>query len=115
MKYLIYAGIAPGANPTVNELLTKKVDAGGNVGNLLFINAVAQSLCVNGDEIYSITHYRAEFSDLDIEKINSEYDAFILPLADAFRDDNISQLEKLTVTVKKAKDPLRCYRCRSAG
>lgn len=105
MKYLIYAGIAPGANPTVNELLTKKVDAGGNVGNLLFINAVAQSLCVNGDEIYSITHYRAEFSDLDIEKINSEYDAFILPLADAFRDDNISQLEKLTVTVKKLRIP----------
>lgn len=32
MKYLIYAGIAPGANPTVNELLTKKVDAGGKCG-----------------------------------------------------------------------------------
>lgn len=105
MKYLVYAGIMPGANPTINELLTKKVDAGGNVGNLLFINAVAQSLNVNGDEQFFITNYRADFSESEIDKINSEYDAFILPLADAFRDDNIAQLKKMAVSIKKMKIP----------
>ncbi len=48
MKYLVYAGIEPGANPTLQEILIKKVDVGANVGNLLFINAAAQSLSPSG-------------------------------------------------------------------
>ena len=45
----MYAGIAPRTNPSIEDLLTKKYDAGGNVGNLMFINAVGESTDPKGD------------------------------------------------------------------
>ena len=105
MKVLMYAGIEPGANPTIGDILTKKYDVGDNTGNLLFINAVAESLgLMNGDRIV-ITHYRTNFSDSEIAMLNEKYDCFILPMADAFREDNIQQLKCLTKLIKKLQIP----------
>lgn len=103
MKILMYAGIKPGENPSIEDLLTKKYDVGGNIGNLLFINAVGESIDPNGKNTVEITHYRANPSDA--QKINSYFDRFILPLADAFRDDNIVQLNRMTALIKKLTIP----------
>lgn len=105
MKVLIYAGIAPGITPSIEELLTKKYDCGGNVGNLMFINAVAESINIQSDIEFIPTQYRADFTDAEIDWINSEFSYFILPLADAFRNDNIKQLHNLSESIKKLRIP----------
>lgn len=103
MKVLMYAGIAPRENPSIEDLLTKRYDVGDNVGNLLFINAVGESIDPEGKNTVEITHYRADVSEA--EKINERFDCFILPLADAFRDDNIEQLKRMTCLIKKLTIP----------
>ena len=99
----MYAGIAPRTNPSIEDLLTKKYDAGGNVGNLMFINAVGESTDPKGDNYVEITHYRADVTNA--ETINRNFDCFLLPLADAFRDDNVAQLKRLTALIKKLRIP----------
>lgn len=105
MKILIYAGIAPGIMPSIEDLVTKRYDCGGNVGNLMFINAVAESMNIQSGIEFIPTQYRANFTDAEIDWINSEFSYFILPLADAFRNDNIKQLQNLSSSIKKLKIP----------
>lgn len=105
MKYLVCSGVEFKADPSINDILTIKSEVGGNVGNLLFIQAVTESLYKTGEEVFTATVYQSVFSDEEIDKINNEYDAFILPLADAFRDDNILQLKNYAKTISKLRIP----------
>jgi hypothetical protein len=80
---------------------------GGNCGNLLFINAVVRALMTDEHTEFYPTYYRADFSQAEIEFANETFDGFILPMADAFRDDNIQYLEGLTRFIERLKIP--CY------
>jgi len=63
---------------------------GMNVGNLLFGQAVYRTLSVPGTDIvpngYLTT--RSGVEDKYIQRINDEFDGFVVPLANAFRQVN---------------------------
>lgn len=105
MKILIYSGCEPYINSSTKDLVSNKHDCGGNIGNLLFLNAVAESVNITDDIEFISTYYRADYTDAEIDRINAECEYFILPLADAFREDNIPKLESLTCLIKKLRIP----------
>ncbi|MCD7859229.1 MAG: polysaccharide pyruvyl transferase family protein, partial [Firmicutes bacterium] len=49
--------------------------------------------------------YKNIYTDEAIEKINREFDGFILPLADFFREDQTQNISNLTRTIKKLTIP----------
>lgn len=61
------------------------------------------------DTIIDVDYYGVErcYTDKDIDRINEEYDAYICPLADAFRDAFTEKLIKYANFFKKLKIP--CY------
>ena len=104
-KYLIRAGFNPleffDFNPNA---YIRKDYVGGNSGNQLFAYGVMNALQTE-DTVLEYS-YNATFSDNEIDKINQTYDAYILPMADAFRNDYIHELQRITNTVKKLKIPV---------
>ncbi|HEY9290991.1 MAG TPA: polysaccharide pyruvyl transferase family protein [Microlunatus sp.] len=81
-----------------------------NSGNMLFGEAVHKMLSVPGTEVVSSGYVtdRVELSRLPetIEKINSEFDAFVIPLANAFRPSFRSQLRRLTRLIRRLDMPV---------
>lgn len=76
---------------------------GNNAGNLIFSQASHKILQTSGTEVVA-NGFRASATDAD--RINEEYDAFVVPLANAFRvsftdhlNDLSSLIEKLTIPV----------------
>lgn len=106
-KYLMRGGMSPLDNMSA-EMVLQNNSIGGNTGNLLYAYSVFRNI-VNENVRIDIDYYGMErfYTDEDIERINQEYDAYICPLADAFRDSFIPQLEKFTALFKKLKIP--CY------
>lgn len=74
---------------------------GSNTGNLLFAYSMEKALSTENTEVVS-NHY--SLNTKDCEKINDEYSAFVIPLANAFRPNNI-ELERLVSFVEKLKIP----------
>ncbi len=76
---------------------------GGNVGNLIYAYSVYRTLTTEGVTItpdyYKIDHTKAD-------EINEKYDCYIIPLADAFREDFRPSLRKYTKLFKKLKIPV---------
>ena len=82
---------------------------GTNSGNLLYAYGVFRTLLTE-DTMIDMDHYAVEgrrFSEEDIEYINSEYDAYVLPMADAFRDDFRNKLLYYSQFFSKLTIP--CY------
>lgn len=82
---------------------------GGNVGNLIYANSVLRALMTGQDVEIEADHYYGEFgkyTDRDAERINSEYEAYIIPFADAFRSDFIRSMKRLTSFIKKLTIPV---------
>ena len=103
-KILLHCGMSPFDNPTIGEIIINKYSIGSNLGNLMYANSVARTLLTENSEIVS-TYYQYDYSDEEIDRINSEYDSFIIPLADAFRREFIPQLNKLTSFINRLKIP----------
>lgn len=61
------------------------------------------------DTILDVDYFGAEkgYTDREVSRINEEYDAYICPLADAFRDDFEEKLRKITSFIEKLTIP--CY------
>ncbi|MDO5126677.1 MAG: polysaccharide pyruvyl transferase family protein [Eubacteriales bacterium] len=82
---------------------------GTNSGNLLYAYSVLRLLWNEGVEV-DMDHYAVEgnrFSETDIDEINRKYSAYILPLADAFRDDFREKLVRYARFIDKLTIP--CY------
>ncbi|MDE6052458.1 MAG: polysaccharide pyruvyl transferase family protein [Lachnospiraceae bacterium] len=82
---------------------------GTNSGNLLYAYGVFRTLLTE-DTMIDMDHYAVEgrrFSEEDIEYINSEYDAYVLPMADAFRNDFRNKLLYYSQFFSKLTIP--CY------
>jgi exopolysaccharide biosynthesis predicted pyruvyltransferase EpsI len=80
-----------------------------NIGNLLFAHATYKILNTNKNELF-IDQYAATLSDSfsddkNIEQINNEFDIFILPLCNSFRNDYKKELRRLTKLINKIKIP----------
>ena len=83
----------PGAEEEISEVI-KHDFLGSNAGNMLYLYSVCKSLHTAGSFL-AVDHYHGEgnrFTDQDIDYINSQYDAYIVPLADAFRNDFAGKL-----------------------
>ncbi len=103
MKYLIRAGklafdkYLPEYDYLVNTY-------GSNSGNLLYTYSVEKSL-TNSDTVFFPIGYNFKENIKHIQYYNSNYDAFILPLANAFRHNFISQLLDITNFIEKLSIP----------
>jgi hypothetical protein len=76
---------------------------GGNVGNLVYQYSVIRTLMT---EDTTITPDYYDFHPRRAKEINENYDAYVIPLADAFREDFVPSLRKYTQLIKKLTIPV---------
>ncbi|MFB9860018.1 polysaccharide pyruvyl transferase family protein [Salinicoccus siamensis] len=101
-RYLIRSGIAPTDLQGPAEMIFKN-SIGGNVGNLIYAYSIYRNLMTEDVEIVP-DRYRINENDADM--INKYYDAYIIPLADAFRDSFVDSLKKYTKLFEKLTIPV---------
>jgi hypothetical protein len=76
---------------------------GDNVGNLMFSDATHRVMSTEGTEIDS---NRFGSRPEDADKINETYDAFVVPLANAFRPSFQEALDRLSELIEKLTIPV---------
>lgn len=103
-KILMHCGFAPFDNPSIHDIISRKVKIGDNTGNFFFPNGVMKAILKEDIEIIP-NYYKLDFCDNDIEKINEEYSYFLMPLADAFRHGNEKVLIQLTNFINRLRIP----------
>ncbi|MCQ2507629.1 MAG: polysaccharide pyruvyl transferase family protein [Dorea sp.] len=93
-KYLMRGGMSPLDVYTPDQVHATN-SIGANSGNLLYAFGVYRTLMTEDVQI-DMDYYGVErsYTDADIDRINEEYDAYICPLADAFRDEFRGKLLK---------------------
>lgn len=81
---------------------------GTNTGNLLFSGSMERALSVPGTQVVpdSFELQRQITTSSIAGRINSEFDALVLPLANAFRPEFLRPLRKLTEIIKKVTIPV---------
>lgn len=106
-KILMRGGMTPLDNMSP-EYVIKNNSIGANSGNLLYAFGVYRTLMTE-DTIIDMDYYGVErsYTDKDIDRINQEYDAYVCPLADAFRDAFTDKLKKYTHFFNRLTIP--CY------
>lgn len=116
-RILIRAGISPLENFSAADILlsdNRIKDYGNNVignnnGNMLYAFSVIRTIMKDEDYIIDADHYLHEaYKSLDdeIEYINSTYDMYVLPLANAFRYKYRFALSRLTDFIERIKIPV---------
>lgn len=110
MRILLRSGKAPETvlGPEASLARNKSGVFGANVGNFLFSHAVHELLSRPGVEVVpdSMSLEQPGISDAHIASINEEFDALVLPLANAFRPSFLPWLDRLTRVVSKAEIPV---------
>lgn len=101
-RYLIRSGIAPTEIKKPAEMIINN-SIGGNVGNLIYAYSIYRNLMTEDVEIIP-DRYRINENDADM--INKYYDAYIIPLADAFRDTFVGKLKSYTKLIEKLTIPV---------
>lgn len=101
-RYLIRSGIAPTDLKKPAEMILKN-SIGGNVGNLIYAYSIYRNLMTEDVEIVP-DRYRINEHDADM--INKYYDAYIIPLADAFRDTFVDSLKRYTKLFERLTIPV---------
>lgn len=102
-KILMRSGMTPFDKFNPSKVIGENA-IGSNSGNLVYAYSVYRALMTEDTEIDS-TYYTLSYSDEEIEYINETYDSFIIPLADAFRDNYIDSLRATAKLVRKLKIP----------
>lgn len=82
-KILMRAAMNPLDNWDSAKVIAKNM-IGGNAGNMLFSYSVARTLMCD-DVVIDTTLTDRKFTDAEVDRINQEYECFVLPLANAFR------------------------------
>jgi hypothetical protein len=101
-RILLRSGKSPYDVVPVEEALHRDVIA-TNSGNLIFSDATHKILQTPGTEVVS-NGVRTEVAAAG--RINEEYDAFVVPLANAFRPSFEAQLKRLTRLIGKLRIPV---------
>lgn len=102
-KFLIRAGFNPTINYKPTDFLRKNL-VGDNLGNMLFAYGAMNALWTE-DTIIEQLYDKPIYTEKDIEYINT-FDAFVLPMADAFRISYIPQLRSYISLIKKLHIPV---------
>ncbi|OQR64209.1 polysaccharide pyruvyl transferase [Streptomyces maremycinicus] len=101
-RILLRSGKSPFDVVPVEEALHRDVIA-TNSGNLIFSDAAHKILTTPDSEVFS-NGMRTDVSAA--ARINEEYDAFVVPLANAFRPTFEQPLQRLTRLISKLKIPV---------
>ncbi|MEU3616810.1 polysaccharide pyruvyl transferase family protein [Streptomyces sp. NPDC006872] len=101
-RILLRSGKSPFDVVPVEEALHRDVIA-TNAGNLIFSDAAHKILTAPGTEVFS-NGMRTDVKAAS--QINEEYDAFVVPLANAFRPTFEPGLQRLTRLIGKLKIPV---------
>ncbi|GEL04712.1 polysaccharide pyruvyl transferase family protein [Rummeliibacillus stabekisii] len=102
-KYLIRSGITPFQTFSPAEMIVNN-SIGGNVGNLIYAYSVYRTLMTDENVEFVPDYYKINPKDADY--INETYDAYLIPLADAFRKDFVPTLRRYTQLINKLKIPV---------
>lgn len=76
---------------------------GSNSGNLLYQYSILKALMTSEEDILEANYY--EPFRYSAEYVNENFDVFIIPMADAFRDSFVTELRQLTEFVKRLRIP----------
>ncbi len=106
-RILLRAGKDPWLGLGPKETLARGV-LGGNSGNLLFAEAVHRGLSVSGTDVVANRYAgeRQTLSEDRVAEINEGYDAFVVPLANAFRPSFVDNLDRLTSLIRRLDMPV---------
>ncbi|PTX53722.1 polysaccharide pyruvyl transferase WcaK-like protein [Melghirimyces profundicolus] len=99
---IIRSGMSPFDKFDVPHILLNN-SIGGNVGNLVYQYSVFRTLMTEGT---TITPDYYDFDPNRADEINEKYDMYVIPLADAFREQFVPSLRKYTKLIKKLKIPV---------
>lgn len=114
-RILMRAAKSPLEDLSVEEILHYD-KMGTNPGNMLFAHSVCRAVMTDDDtQIDAIETYNVEFTDEMVKEYNKKYDLFIIPLANAFRYQFISELDNITNLVKRLKIPCIVIGCGIQG
>lgn len=83
--------------------IINKNSIGGNVGNLIYAYGVYRTLLTE-DTVIDADYYSRDSKKAN--QINENYDCYIIPLADAFRESFVNELREYTRLIKKLKIPV---------
>lgn len=101
-KILIGSGLSPFDIMPYEKLIDL---LHGNVGNLVYGNGVYRALMTEPDMELVSTNYRLDYSEEEIERFNSEFECFVIPMADSIRPGFSLEFQGLTRLVKALKIP----------
>jgi len=76
---------------------------GKNSGNLVFSEAAFRALSRTGTEV-TVSNFKDLFGEVD--RVNAEFDAVVLPFANAFRDSYLPTLERFTEFIRGLRIPV---------
>lgn len=76
---------------------------GSNSGNLLYQYSVLKAVMTSENDVLEANYY--EPFRYSAEYVNENFDVFIIPMADAFRDSFVIELRQLTAFIKQLKIP----------
>ena len=94
--------------PIPSEIVLAQNTIANNVGNLIFGQAVHRTLSVPGAELIPNGYLasRAGLNGNYIQRVNDEFDGFVIPLANAFRTAFLPNLQRLTRMVQQLRIPV---------
>ncbi|MBQ1048611.1 polysaccharide pyruvyl transferase family protein [Micromonospora sp. C51] len=95
-------------SPEHSLALYKQGIFGRNVGNLVFTEAVHKLISVPGTEVVS-NSFLSERPGVDqayVDRINEQFDMFVVPLANAFRPTFLENLKRLTWVIENLRIPV---------
>lgn len=101
-KILLRAGKSPEQVFSAHETLDNN-PIGNNSGNLMFAAAAHKLLSTAGTEVVPTTLRYGQWTP---ERVNEEFDAFVLPLANAFRPKFEAELLTITRLIEKLQIPV---------
>ena len=101
-KILVRTGLSPIEETPISDILAYNL-IGGNVGNLVYAYSIYRGLMTEPDIELVPTRYNV--LRLDVDKINDEFDSFVIPLADFIRRDRVVEIKNMTKIINKLKIP----------
>lgn len=102
-KILMRAHMSPFDNFSPLKVLSKNT-IGANLGNLIFSQSMFVTLMKEDTQIDTISDF-ASLTAEDIKRIDEEYDAFVIPLANAFRLTFVGELNAISFLVERLTIP----------
>lgn len=101
-KILVRAGINPLDPPSEARIVNRNL-IGLNVGNLIYANSVYRTLMVSDDTEIICDNY--SMNENDAQWVNDNCSAYIIPLADLFRESGKPERNRIKKLVKKLNIP----------